>query len=268
MAQIGTINVETPSGTVALPVFATGDSGSSVIEAWKVQTAGGTGFVPLTSPTDATYPAIKVQAAGGVQAVHDSATVSTSVTIVDDFEDQDITEYAGDTGNCTVVSSPVQNGSYALEASTGSDTTVIISSTTGLNAYPSQGDTFRVWVRTSTANALHAVMFGTQSESASTNRYQTGLNQHQGEFELAKADSNGFTELAAATQSYSDDTWYEIEVAWGTDDSITATLYDSAGSQLNQVSATDATFTSGGVGFLHNPGTGGSTTNYDYWRIV
>lgn len=76
MAQIGTIRLQTQNnGTVSVPVFNTGDSGSSVYEFVRVQTASGTGFIPLVDTTDSSYPYLRVQSQNhGIVAVHDSAT--------------------------------------------------------------------------------------------------------------------------------------------------------------------------------------------------
>jgi hypothetical protein len=62
MAQIGTIRVDTQNnGTVSVPVFDTGDSGSSIYEFVRVQTGSGTGFIPVEDTSDATYPYLRVK---------------------------------------------------------------------------------------------------------------------------------------------------------------------------------------------------------------
>jgi hypothetical protein len=75
MAQIGTVKLETQnSGVVDVPVFATGDSASGVYEFVRVETASGTGFIPVTDPADATYPYLRVQSQNnGIVAVTDTA---------------------------------------------------------------------------------------------------------------------------------------------------------------------------------------------------
>jgi hypothetical protein len=82
MAQIGTAKIETGSGTVEAPIFSTGDSGSGVYEFWRVETAGGTGFIPLADPSEATHPYVRVQTQNnGVVAVHtQDATITVQVT--------------------------------------------------------------------------------------------------------------------------------------------------------------------------------------------
>lgn len=77
MAQIGTIKLQTQNnGTVSVPVFNTGDSGSDVYEFVRVQTASGTGFIPVVDPASASYPYLRVQSQNqGVVAVHNEATL-------------------------------------------------------------------------------------------------------------------------------------------------------------------------------------------------
>jgi len=118
MAQIGTIKLETQnSGVVDVPVFETGDSASGVYEFVRVETASGTGFIPVTDPADATYPYLRVQSQNnGIVAVTDTAgsdipdsaiaqydaTNEPSTGGVSSIEDQ-----IGDfdlSGSCTVIS--------------------------------------------------------------------------------------------------------------------------------------------------------------------
>ena len=74
MAQIGTVKVETAGGPVELPVYELGDSGSNRIEAFRVQTASGPGFVPLTDVSAADRPYLRVQTGNGVKAFDTSAS--------------------------------------------------------------------------------------------------------------------------------------------------------------------------------------------------
>lgn len=85
MAQIGTIRLETQnSGTVSVPVFNTGGSGSSVYEFVRVQTAGGVGFIPVVDPAEASFPYLRVQSQNqGVVAVHSESSLVDIPT--DDF---------------------------------------------------------------------------------------------------------------------------------------------------------------------------------------
>jgi len=76
MGQIGTIRVDTQNnGTVSVPVFDTGDSGSSIYEFVRVQTANGTGFIPVEDTGSATYPFLRVRSQShGTVAMTDRST--------------------------------------------------------------------------------------------------------------------------------------------------------------------------------------------------
>ncbi|UPV99667.1 hypothetical protein M0R88_14245 [Halorussus gelatinilyticus] len=180
----------------------------------------------------------------------------SSATVVDDFEDGNLSEYGFDRGSsgASVVSSPTHSGSHALEYA-GTNTEAI--STSGLNAYPSAGDTVSFWVRGSGGAAKTNLSYGVQDH---TNRYFVRVNISADNLALYRLEGGSSTELAAdwSTPALSQDAWYELEVQWATDGTHTLTLLDSSGSQLTQVSTTDTTWSSGGVGFDAYLGSGES----------
>jgi hypothetical protein len=182
------------------------------------------------------------------------------VTIIDDFEDGDITEYGGDTGNFAVVQSPVQNGSNALESQTGG---AVISSTTGLSTYPGQGDTFRFYCQNPSSGGRIYTYFGTQSESNTPAGYRIGVRPGIDDFLLQRNDgSGGSTVLGSTSVSLSTGVWYRVNVTWQTDGTIDATLFDS-GSQIANISTTDTTYTDGGIGFEEDI----APAVWDYYHI-
>lgn len=95
MAQIGTIRLQTQNnGTVDVPVFDTGDSGSSVYEFVRVQTAGGTGFIPVVDPADASYPYLRVQSQNqGIVAVHNKASLEAATDTIYFLDGATVWEY-------------------------------------------------------------------------------------------------------------------------------------------------------------------------------
>lgn len=194
-----------------------------------------------------------------------------TVVVVDDFEDGDISEYGGDTSPFGVQTSVVSNGSNALELTGVTDSSVIAD--TGDLSPPSPGDTFYADVRTSTAASGNAgLLWATQNEGDNTNIscYFAWANYASGSFGLYRSDSGSATSLQTASQSYTSGAWNTIGIEWPTDpanDPIVATLYDEDGNQLNQVSAPDDTYTSGGVGWRGNQGSSGDSKFFDYYRI-
>jgi len=196
-------------------------------------------------------------------------------SVVDDFEEQQYEDknntlsdyYAGDLSKYARQTSVVQNGSYALEITSPDGGAYGIASITGLNAYPTPGDTFRIWMRTGASDEQVRVYYAAQSATSFPNRYQVDLDKTNNRLGLLV---DGSTLLASESEAWSDNEWYEIEVNW--DDSTspnthTITAFDDAGTQVAQISAQDGSYTSGGVGYQMNQGSG-ATARFDYYRIL
>jgi len=97
MAQIATITVETAGGPVDLPVYEPGDSGSGRLEAFRVQTASGPGFVPLAAVDEADRPYLRVQTSSGVRAVDTSASGIPDSGLKQRYRASDLSLNYGDT---------------------------------------------------------------------------------------------------------------------------------------------------------------------------
>lgn len=183
------------------------------------------------------------------------------VTIIDDFEDADLSEYSSSSFTSTTTSS-VYNGSNSLQVDhdgTGANTT----STTGLNAYPSQGDTFEFYTRLGHADHGLAFLFGVQNSSSYYRLYAP-----QGWNDVLVLHLDDGTKLASSALTSTASIWYRCKVDWDTDGTIKATLYDDTDTQVAQVSATDTTYSSGGVGWRWNSTAGSGTVWGDYAYIL
>lgn len=219
---------------------------------------------------------------GGVRGSLRNVSVSIPNSVVDHFEeslyeDQNNTltdYYGGDTGQFTRQQTTVQEGSYALEVTTPDMSFYGIADADAPNNPPVQGDTFRCWVRHSGLDSGDVsdyirILFATQSGTVLP---QGNLVRVSGDdtLVLEVRDSQGVTNLASESVSVSADTWYEIEVEWLADGSITCSLYDSGGTQIGSgISATDTTHTSGGVGFAINSNSNsGRTAYWDNYRVI
>lgn len=198
---------------------------------------------------------------GGVRGL----PIDTSPVIVDDYEDGDIAEYAGDTGSYTTQQTTVYEGSYALQETDTSTGAAWLQSTSGLNAYPSQGDTWsvRVYLDQSTSNPF--IQYALQSNTNGSDRYDLQLDSQNGDFKIRVTSGGSTSTLASDTSvSYPSGEWLKVTVQWASDGTMTATVEDASGTQLSQISATDTTFTSGGVGFI-DPSD--EQPLFDYWVI-
>jgi len=187
--------------------------------------------------------------------------------LVDGFEDGDISEYSGSTGDFVVnQTSPVPNGSNRLERNESSATSSGISSTSGLNNYPERGDIFKFQViPANSADQIGFLFFGTSISST----YEVFLNVISGDFELR--DRDNFNTLDKDTSvSYTTGQEYAVEIDTSSGDDIACTLIDeSDGSTVSSVSATDNTYNSTFIGWqdnISNSNTSGWVV--DYLRIT
>lgn len=201
------------------------------------------------------------QGYGRVDA-YNAVSTAPDVKVVDDFEDSDLSEYSFDRGSssASIVSSPNYSGSSALKIS---ETATEMISTSGLSNYPSAGDTFSYWVRASGGVEDVNLTYGVQDHD---NRYFVRVDFSNNELILMTYKNASFDSLDAASPNLSQDSWYKVEVDWSTSGDHTATIYDSAGTQLEQVNGSDSTWTAGGIGYDAYPSSSQSVY-FDYVTI-
>lgn len=198
------------------------------------------------------------------------------VTVLDDFEDGDIAEYAGDTSEYSVSSSdPVYEGTYSLqttadviEAITRTDKTIPpsgtpfgawhygdIYSTFGIDVSNSSGFLWAVQSETD-GDALECYSIITESASGSELSYA-----------IVRFDGGGSSDnvtLAETDTSVPKNTWHKLRIAQWTDGGdITVEVVDKSGTVVTSASTTDDTYGEGGFGFYNGGGDGG-TVAYDY----
>lgn len=183
------------------------------------------------------WPVVRKTAPGTF--TEDSGGETAGPTVIDGFEDSGISEYSGDTGSFSVVSTDTYQGSYALDAP-DDGTLYDIHSESGLENYPSQGDTFRFNVKSqATLNDSDSSKFRLEWAVDDSAGYSYGVEHRQtlGQIALVTEDSGSFDFTATSSQDLSveSDEWMEYEVAWG-DNTITAKLFDSGGNALGSVS--------------------------------
>lgn len=251
----GTV-VWTSSGLVAVPAPAA--VASSAVN--PSITPGAT----TTAPTPAAVAS---------SAVNPSVTASSTV-IIDSWESQSWADW--DTpGDWTTGTTFVTDGTYGGEHTTSSGSTA--TSESGLNAYPQQGDIFKVDFQTSpgTSGASDTFDFrvGWAANTSTGERYEFHADIQNGDFELWERSPNNRLAVDSGV-SWQDSTHYEVEVTWddGTlggsagDMTLTLTNVDTS-SQVTQISASDSDFTSGGV--LAQAIVNNANEIYtDYWRIT
>ena len=175
---------------------------------------------------------------------------------IDRFEDGSLesSTYDFDRGEdgASIVDTPTFGGSSKALKFSGYDTEMI--STSGLPNYPLAGSTIRYRVRVEAGSERMNVTYGVQSH---TDRYYVQFDWGNGYVILWKYKNGDGTTLASDTSiSPTPDTWYQIKVDWRSDGTqiVTVfeedgTLYGGVGTQLTQISGSDAEWLDGGIGY-------------------
>ncbi|WP_435153737.1 right-handed parallel beta-helix repeat-containing protein [Haladaptatus sp. DFWS20] len=171
----------------------------------------------------------------------------SSMTTVDGFEDGVLSEYNFDRGKsgARVVSSPTKRGTNALEIG-GTNTELI--STSGLPTYPMAGDTFSYWIRGDGGAADSNLTYGVQGHD---DRYFVRVDIANNDLILFRYENETAHRLDSDSTGYSlsQGSWYELVVDWSANGDHMVTLRDNGGNRIACVSATDTTWSDGGIGY-------------------
>jgi hypothetical protein len=188
----------------------------------------------------------------GNGAVSDGSA-TTTFSFMDDFEDGSISEYSGDTGIFSVDGTFAYEGAYGLDA-TGNESGKATDGIYRNDVTVAQGQTLRYlqYIDTTAGSGDETcTMFGVQSPGSNNQNYAVclelfGVDRVSISRDVDFNDTSG-TVLASTTISYVTG-WHEVEIDWGTDDSISVTVSED-GTVVATTSATDSSYTQGGVGF-------------------
>lgn len=252
--QYGTIRLQTQNnGTVDVPVWDPADVEYPIV---RVQTPSGVGAINIEDPSNADHPYLRVQTQNyGVLAVS-----GEPISIIDDFEDGDKTEYTGGhPEDFTVQTSVVYEGSYAFYSDQGpSDTSTYTRSMPGdgLDAYPVAGDTITFRMNPYGGNNPRPrFMFGVQGVASTyydDDWYAVGVSEGSGEFGIYKNQNGSSSTIASTSITFSNyaSQWDLVTTNWGSGGTIEATLESEDGSSSTTVSGTDTSYTDGGIAWL------------------
>lgn len=194
----------------------------------------------------------------------DIGPVGPSATEVDYFDDGDISEYGGDTGQFNTQTGTVRDGSHALEGvNSGSTSSIGSNPGDGLNYYPDPGDTIEWFayhnrggkqIFVFDANGGFGAMAGgpaIQFIDGNTLQFADG-NDDYGSQSLSENLSNS---------------WAKIELVWGENGDVTATAYNPSGDAVGSLQRTGWT-TRTGSGIAYVVRNVGSDVFYDTVRVV
>jgi hypothetical protein len=229
------------SGTTTIPYFIERYTASTDATVWVK--------VPSLVANDITTLFMYFNNAGA------SSTSSSTETFItaDDFEDGSLSEYSGDTSLFAVDGTYAYGGSYGLDA-TGHESDKATDGIARTDMQVSQGEIIRFmqYVDTSAGSGDEVcTLFGVQLPVTANQNYavcleQFGVDRVSLVRDAQNTDNSG-TILASSTITYATG-WYEVEIDWQTNDDIDVTVSQN-GSVAATVSANDASYTSGDMGF-------------------
>jgi hypothetical protein len=174
-------------------------------------------------------------------------------TTIDGFEDADLSEYGGDTGDFAVTqTSPVFDGDFSLKTASNNNS---ITSFSRLPTYPTRGDTFRYHIQISGSNAGGEMSFG--AGEIDNDQYEAIVDFKGQKFRLNKnpAGSSGIT-LARTGAAIPADIWLRVRISWGTPTIALSLTRTDTGATIAEVSADDLAYDTGGVGFSSSQSNG------------
>ncbi|RLM53192.1 hypothetical protein DVK02_14985 [Halobellus sp. Atlit-31R] len=272
--SVAALRVQGDSGYLEAPLFdPTATLGQDVYVGQRfVFSDGSEAHLLVTDQGGAVGSPRVVTSSGTEYEAHDDVEVSAIPdTLVDNFEEplyEDQSKslsdyYAGDLANYTRQQNTVMEGDYALERNS-SDSDFIVS-TSGLN-YPEPGDVWRYWLQQN-GDQNHTHYFGVQDSGSTDNAYDVTVHWNDQEIRLRKRSGGSNTSLDTTGQTITNGNWYEVEIMWETDGTITATLYDDSGSELASVIGSDTDYTDGGIGWSSS-GPGSGVVYTDNLRVV
>ncbi len=179
-----------------------------------------------------------------------SATSTGVFNVIDDFEDNNISEYSGDTVDFQTGTTFNNDGTYGLEAPNVNGRSDNGMYRTDITV--SQGEIIRYmqYVDTSAGSGDETcTYFGVQGSGSN---YAVclelfGIDRISIMKDALYNDSAAGTVLASTTIIYTTG-WHEVEIDWKTDNTINVTV-NRSGSQVANATTSDSSYTSGGIGF-------------------
>jgi len=185
----------------------------------------------------------------------DGDTVFTATTVVDDFNDNDMAEY-NNLGGQSLVTSPVFEGSHALELTNGMNDVFSLPGD-GLQNYPQKGSIIE-WYFNLDGNSGQPIFgFGTQDADNTYWAIPDGKNKNQifiTIYQNGSPDNNAFSTPAPPATG-----WFKNRVIWddgtlgGSDNDITYEMYDTSDNLLGSGTLNDSTFANeSGIDLQHS----------------
>jgi hypothetical protein len=186
-------------------------------------------------------------------------------TVIDNFEDQDLSEYTNGSGWDFITG---YNGNYSISSPKYATNTDHIYSTPGdgLNYYPKIGSHIQYYGqgRNIESNQGWTFYWGLSDLS---NYYFARADIDANTIELGYIKSGSETVKKSTNQSLSSGTWYRNDILWKDDgsDKKVWEIYDTNDNLLNSITMTDTRFDDNrGLGLRSSP----TGARYDYIQVL
>ena len=231
----------------------TDSSGTTTIPYWiETYAASNNATVWVRVPTMTASAVTSVYMYYGNGVATDGSTGSTTFSTFDDFEDGNISEYSGDTSLFTVGSTNVYERTKRLDAANPNGRTITGIYNTSVSV--GQGKTIRYFQYIDTSGGSgdeSCTLFGVQTPGSNKNNYGVCLELFGTDrvsiVKNAYDNDSDATMLSSSTITYATG-WHEVEIRWKTDNTINVTVSRN-GSIVATTSATDSSYTTGGIGY-------------------
>ena len=214
-------------------------------------------------------PSLSSEGTANVFMYYNNPTATSSESIedtflaADDFEDDDISEYSGQTTLFDTNTPFAFDGTYGLDNGGDEAARANTGGIYRLDQVVSQGETFRFmqYIDISAGSGDETcVKFGVQNPGSANDNYAVCLEQFGTDrVSLVKdaIDNEASGSVLATSNVTFASGWYEVEVEWEVDDDITVYLYEADGTLVTSITDNDTSYTTGGIGFtywFHNGG--------------
>lgn len=210
----------------------------------------------------------KVEGVSGTGAMETSSTSSDSSTsysseIIEGFEGG-IGNYSGATSVAEATeNTPVYEGSKSLKVNASSNYNEI--RTTDINLSSGGNYTFDSYLKD--IGTIQFV-FGAQAESNRDNQYAANIEVNSDQLHLRKRSGGSGEILSTTDVSLSNSAKYKGRLEWYGNGTIIFEVYDGGGNFVEDTSANDTEFSSGGIGFGIYSGSSGTAVYDNVTEIV
>ena len=239
----------------------TAADGATLVDHWiEAFNSGTDAIVWIEAPTLAADSVSEFFMYYGNVAATSTSDGAAVFELIEDFEDDNITEYDGGTGDIARFET---DSTFAFGGGFGLDAADVNAKTTdGIirdDISVSQGQTIRYMKYIDPVGGSgdeSCTLFGVNGTVASNQNYAVctslfGTDRLAVVQDVANAESSG-TILATSTADFTSAGagWYEFFIDWETDDSIDVAVYaEQTGDLIATTTVTDSTYTTGGIGF-------------------